>query len=157
MVMLAALPFMGTTLDFENTTTQVFATTPTGAPGTWTWRHAGMLADHSLALELGADTIQQPEMSRAADGTPLIILTPANDDTAVVVGTTAQGCVALELESVEPPTLRRDRDGRAVVRTSISGTGIGACTHDPESLTGIITTSKVGDGSWTIHASGARP
>ena len=151
------LAFVGTTLDFQNTTTQVCATTPTGAPSTWTWRHAGMLADHTLALELGADTIQQPEMSRAADGTPLVILTPANDDDAVAVGTTAEGCVALELVSLEPPRLRRDCDGRAVVRTLITGTGIGACTHDSESLTGIITTSKIGDGSWTIHASDTRP
>ena len=96
-------------------------------------------------------------MSRAADGTPLVILTPANDDDAVAVGTTAEGCVALELVSLEPPRLRRDCDGRAVVRTLITGTGIGACTHDSESLTGIITTSKIGDGSWTIHASDTRP
>ena len=75
----------------------------------------------------------------------------------MVVGTTGKGCVALEIETLEPPTLRRDCEGRTASRASITGAGIGACTHDPVSLTGIIATSKFGDGNWTIHASGLRP
>jgi hypothetical protein len=151
------LAFVGTTADFENTTTQLFATTPAGPPPGWAWRHVGTLAGHALAVELGADTILQPELARAADGTPVFIVTPSDADPTVVVGTTGRGCVALELESLEPPRLRRACDGRAVVRASITGPGYGACTLDSTSVTGVVATSKVGDGNWVIHATGLRP
>jgi hypothetical protein len=151
------LAFVGTEFDVGGSTTQVFATEPVGAPWEWVWRHTGMLADRTLARELGGDIIQQPELSRAADGTILFIGTPADEDLTVVVGTTGKGCVALEVESLEPPTLRRGCDGGPVSRASITGAGFGACTHDPVAFSGIVTTSKRGDGNWRIHASGLRP
>jgi len=152
------LAFVGTTLDFAQSTTQVFATVPGGPPSTWSWRHAGVLADHGLARELGGDTIQQPDVSLAADGRPIAIVTPAHHDAAVVVGTVGDGCVALELVSIDPPALARDCAGRVVVRARVGGSPIGACTHDTRSATGIVATSQaVGGGSWMLHASGARP
>ncbi len=152
------LAFVGTTLDFAQSTTQVFATVPGGPPPSWTWRHAGMLADHGLARELGDETIQQPDVSLAADGRPIAIVTPAHADAAVEVGTVGDGCVALELRSIDPPALARDCSGRLVVRARIGGSGVGACTHDPRSATGIVaTTQAAGGGSWMIHASGVRP
>jgi hypothetical protein len=151
------LAFVGPTLDVANSTTHVFATTPAGPPPTWAWRHAGRLAGQELARELGADTVLQPELTRAVDGTSLFLVTPADEDPTVVVGTVGEGCIALELASLEPPTLRRDCEGRAVSRARVTGAGFGACAYDPASNTGIVTTSKIGDGSWTLHASGLRP
>lgn len=152
------LAFVGTTLDLAQSTTRVFATVPGGPPSSWTWRHAGVLADHNLARELGDDTIQQPDVSLAADGRLIAIVTPAHADAAVAVGTVGDGCVALELLSIDPPALARDCSGRAVVRGRIAGSAVGACTHDRRSATGIVATSQaVGGGSWMIHATGARP
>ncbi len=152
------LAFVGTTLDFAQSTTQVFATAPAGPPSTWRWRHAGVLAEHGLARELGDDTILQPDVSLAADGRPIAIVTPAHADAAVAVGTVGDGCVALELLSIDPPVLARDCSGRVVVRARIDGSGVGACTHDLRSATGIVaTTQAAGGGTWMIHASGARP
>ena len=152
------LAFVGTTLDFAQSTTRVFATVPGGPPASWSWRHAGVLADHGLARELGGDTIQQPDVSLAADGRPIAIVTPAHADAAVAVGTVGDGCVALELLSIDPPVLARDCAGRVVVRARVAGSPIGACTHDPRSATGIVATSQAaGGGRWLIHASGARP
>ncbi len=150
------LAFVGTTLDFVNTTTQVFATTPAGPPRTWTWRHAGVLADHRLAQELGDDTIQQPDVSLAADGRPIVMVTPARADATVQVGTVGDGCVALELQSIDPPALARDCSGRVVVRARINGSAVGACTHDARSTSGIIATTQDA-GGWMIRASGVRP
>jgi hypothetical protein len=152
------LAFVGTTLDFAQSTTRVFATAPAGPPSTWTWRHAGVLADHGLARELGGDTIQQPDVSLAADGRPIAIVTPAHADAAVAVGTVGDGCVALELGSIDPPALARNCSGGVVVRARIQGSGVGACTHDPRSATGIVATSQgAGGGTFMIRASGARP
>ncbi len=152
------LAFVGTTLDFANSSTRVFATVPNGAPTTWTWRHAGLLADHRLAVELANDTIQQPEISQAADGTPIALLTPAHADAAVQVGTVGDGCLALELKSIDPPVLARDCAGKVVVRSDVRGAGVGACTHDPASATGIVATSQGSTGgNWVIRRSSLRP
>lgn len=152
------LAFVGQTADYANTTTQVFATTPSGAPATWTWRHVGKLADDSLASELGQDTILQPDLARASDGTLLFILTPAHVDPNNHVGTTGVGCVAVELESIDPPVIRRDCAGRAVVRARADGEGIGACTYDAASSTGLTYTFHTGDGDdFSLHRSGRHP
>ena len=135
-----------------------FATTPTGTPATWTWRHVGQLADHALATELGQDTILQPDLARAADGTLLFLVTPAHVDPNNQVGTTGVGCVAVELESIDPPVIRRDCAGRAVVRARADGEGIGACTYDAASSTGLTYTHHTGDGDdFTLHRSGRHP
>jgi hypothetical protein len=152
------LAFVGTTPDYTNTSMQVFATNPSGPPASWTWRHAGKLADHSIAGQLGNDTILQPDVSLAADGAPIALLTPAHIDTSVQVGTVGDGCVAIELASIDPPVLQRDCAGNLVIRRRVTGTGVGACTHDRNSITGIVATSQgPASGNWKIHASGLRP
>lgn len=152
------LAFVGQTPDYANTSTQVFATTPFGPPAGWIWRHAGELVDQAIATELGNDTLLQPEVSLAGDGTPLALVTPAHIDTSVQVGTVGDGCVALELDSVDPPRLARDCNGELVVRARVTGEGVGACTHDRGSATGIIATSQgVGGGNWRIRASDLDP
>ncbi|MGQ0585659.1 MAG: hypothetical protein ACT4PK_00445 [Gammaproteobacteria bacterium] len=152
------LAFVGTTADYANTTTQVFATNPAGAAPTWTWRHVGKLGDVQLAAELNNDTILQPDVSRAADGALVWLVTPAHVDANSPVGTVGDGCVALELESIDPPALARDCRGDPVVRARITGLGVGACTHDRLSATGIIATSQgATGGNWAIRASGVGP
>src|SRR6266511_4151187 len=152
------LAFVGTTLDLPNSSTQLFATAPGGSPSAWTWRHVGVLADHALAKELGDDTVQQPDVSLAADGTPILLVTPAHANPSVQVGTMGDGCVAVELASIDPPALARDCAGRAVIRARVSGARIGACTHDSASATGIVSTSQdAPGGNWKLRASGAHP
>jgi hypothetical protein len=152
------LAFVGTTPDYANTTMQVFATRPSGAPTSWTWRHAGKLADQALAAQLGNDTILQPDVSLATDGTPIALITPAHIDTNFQVGTVGDGCVAIELASIDPPALARDCAGNPVIRRRVTGTGVGACTHDRNSATGIVATSQdASGGNWMIRASGLRP
>ncbi|MFY9328883.1 MAG: hypothetical protein WAO76_12850 [Georgfuchsia sp.] len=152
------LAFVGTTLDFANSSTRVFATLPNGAPSSWSWRYVGLLADHQLAVELSDDTIQQPDVSLAADGTPIVLLTRAHADPAVQIGTAGDGCLALELKSIDPPVLARDSFGKVVVRAEIRGTRLGACSHDPASVTGIVAHSQdASGGNWVIRSSGLRP
>lgn len=152
------LAFVGQNIDFANSTVQVFATVPGGAPATWTWRHAGKLADHDLAVELGSETIQQPDISLAQDGTPIFVITPAHADPDLAVGTAGDGCVAIELASIDPPMLKRDCAGKAVVRARVDGTQLKACTHDARSTTGLFGMSEdVAGGNFTLRRTGVRP
>ena len=144
--------------DYTNTTTQVFATVPSGLPTTWTWRHAGELADDAIATELGTDPIRQPDVSRAADGTLIALLTPAHIDAGSPTGTTGDGCVALELDSIDPPRLARDCNGDLVIRERVSGAVVGACTHHALSATGIVGHSEAAThGNWQIPVSDLHP
>ena len=150
------LAFNGTTANLAGSSTQVFATTPNGVPASWVWRYAGKLADHALAVELSADAVQQPDVSLAADGKLIVLLTPAHTD--ATVGALADGCAALQLSSIDPPALARDSAGHVIVRGRIDGSGVGACTHDPMSATGVIaTTQDAGGGNWVVRASGLSP
>ncbi len=152
------LAFVGSALDFANASTHVFATVPIGSPANWTWRHVGLLADHGLAVELNDDTILQPDVSLAVDGTPIVLITRAHADATAQVGTAGDGCVALELKSIDPPVLARDSAGKVVVRAEIRGTRTGACTHDRASATGIIAVSQdASGGNWALRSSGLRP
>jgi hypothetical protein len=151
------LAFVGTTADHPNTTVQVFKTTPTGDPSSWTWSHAGKLSDDSLAQQLGVDALQQPEVAQAADGSLLFLVTPANIDTTVQVKTLGSGCVAIEMTSLDPPQLKRNCDGTALIRATVKGKGHGACTYDSASNTGIIAHVQWEGHPYTMHASGLKP
>lgn len=151
------LGFVGTKLDFAHSSVQVFATAPAGDPKTWSWRHAGKLADVSLAKELGAETIQQPDVSRASDGTPMLIVTRAHADPSLQVGTAGEGCSAVELVSIDPPSLKRDCEGHVVVRGRIDGANFGACSHEARSSTGIVSHFQGQKTPFRIYASGLRP
>jgi hypothetical protein len=157
-VIVECLAFVGTQQDYVNNTIQVFATQPSGAPSGWSWRHAGMLADGALAAELGSPWIKQPSVSRADDGTPLLFVTSGVLDPLVTDGVRGTGCLALELESIDPPVVRRDCAGRPVVRTAIQGTDRGACTHHAGSATGVVVTSSAATGGfWALQRSGVQP
>lgn len=152
------LAFVRTTLDLEHSSVQIFATRPQGPPTGWTWRHAGKLAGYELAEELGAGTIQQPEITLAADGRMLALFALAHKDPAIPIGTVGDGCVALEMRSIEPPALARDARGHVVVRATVRGGHVASCTYDPMSATGIVATSTdPRNGNWTLRASKLRP
>jgi len=151
------LAFVGSDSDFNNSTLQVFGTAPTGNPQTWVWRHVGKLSDHSLAEEFGVDTILQPEVTLAADGSLMLIVTPANIDTSLQVRTRGDGCVAIELDSLDPPMIKRDTEGHSVVRANIEGEGFCACSYDSTSATGILAQVQWEGHFYTMHATGLRP
>jgi hypothetical protein len=59
-----------------------------------------------------------------------------------------QGCVALEIESLSPPRLKRDADGKLALRATVSASdsnelGSAACAYDPASSSGILFTRRV--------------
>ncbi|MBX6420471.1 MAG: hypothetical protein IRZ06_05625 [Nevskia sp.] len=151
------LAFNGSTLDPANSTVQVFATVPVGAPTSWTWRYVGLLANQVVASELGHATVQQPDVSLGAAGRPLLLITPADiggSSTTTRIGT---GCVALELDSIDPPVLTR-KGGKLRLDARIDGSLAGACTHDRNSITGILaTTQDAGGGNWVVVKSGLQP
>lgn len=93
-----------------------------------------MIADHALAVELGGRQLVSPDVSRSRDGALLLVVALQ----AGSGGTIGQGCHALELASIDPPAVRRDATGRAIVRgiqtaAADAGWHTGACTHDPRS------------------------
>jgi hypothetical protein len=53
------------------------------------------LAGASLAAELGSETIQQPDVSLAEDGTLILIVTAAHLDENIEIGTAHDGCIVL--------------------------------------------------------------
>lgn len=138
----------------------VFRTRPDGPPASWQWEYAGVLAGVPLATELGGLWLVSANISRAADGSLLMIVTPVGG--AAKVG---QGCAGIELASIDPPRVRRDEAGRAVVRArqtaaASSDWHTGACTHDAASSTGLVTVAATTAGSRLraeLRASGLRP
>ena len=157
-LVLECLAFIGQTQDFPNNTVQIFATEPQGTPSSWQWRYVGKIADYSIGQELGSPSVKQPNLSLSSDGKPLLLLTYGVLDSNVVDGIRAQGCVALELSSIEPPMLRRNSAGGLVVRAKVEGNNIGACTHATGSSTGILATRNADSGGyWTLVKSGLDP
>jgi hypothetical protein len=153
-LLVECLAFSGTTLDLANTTAQVFATVPSGAPRSWMWRYVGRLADVGLAQELGGQTLQQFDLSTAEDGALLAVVTPAHANPSVQVGTVGDGCLAVELASIDPPVVKRDCAGHVVVRGRITGGGVGSCAHAAGSSTGLVPTVQM---PWSLLVSGVRP
>jgi len=152
-----ALAFNRTTADHKNTTIQVFGCRPVGKPQSWIWRHIGMLTDHSLTEDLGCDTILQPEVTHASDGRLLLIVTPAVIDNSVQVQTRGLGCAVLEMDSIDPPRIKRDKNKKPVIRAVIDNPDYCACTYDPYSATGILGHRQRQGTYYTIHATGLRP
>lgn len=120
----------------------VFATSPNDDVRTWQWRYVGALAGHEEARELGGRGLTQADIVLAQDGTLLAILTPNDWDTSLKEFI-HYGCRVVEIESMDPPALKRDDNGKLVVRTVINASdqqplGPGSCSYDPASATGIL-------------------
>ncbi len=162
------LSYNGLTYDPSSDFYAVFATQPSGAPATWTWRYAGAFGTHADAEALDGHTYWvQLDIATALDGTLLAIVTPSEFDTADVVDIHF-GCRAIELAALDPPVLARDATGAPVLRASVTasdlaqpdGYGPGACSYDPSSTTGILLVRRTGlvigesIGVFTLHRTG---
>ena len=77
------------------------------------------------------------------------------------------GCRVLEVASLDPPALRRDRTGGPRVRLAVTASdlgtyGAGASAYDPASATGVLFVRRVFDLQaqtmiWTLHRTGLHP
>mgnify|MGYP003747892321 CR=1 FL=1 len=120
----------------------VFSTTPSGPPGSWSWRYDGVLADRSTAVELGAARVVSANVSRTEGGRWMLLLSLHSGS-----GVVNQGCTGVELAGLAPPALAR-RDGQPVVIARVTNQSTpnwytGACGHAAGSATGIIAASAV--------------
>ncbi len=122
----------------------------------WSWR--GRLTDRRDARALGGQVLTQPDVARARDGSLLLLVTPKR----LFGGERHKGCRALELESLDPPRLRRNAAGRPVVRADIrssdsTGLGPGLCAYDPASSTGICSSAPRSTCRSRTSSSGCTP
>ncbi|MCB9700242.1 MAG: hypothetical protein H6738_25875, partial [Alphaproteobacteria bacterium] len=100
--------------------------------------YVGTLLEGADARALGADTLEQADVSLASDGSWLLVVTPilkASDPMH-------QGCLGLTIADLGAARVARDDDGVPVVRARITGEGNllgpGLCTYDRD-LPGGIT------------------
>ena len=132
------LVFRGTEIIAERMRMVVISTDPAGAPKTWRWRYDGVIADYALAKTLGAERLVSAEIQRGRDGKLLFGVSPQSGK-----GVFGLGCVMMELESLDPPRIKRDPSGAPIVRarqTSAvdSAWRTGACTYHADAATGLI-------------------
>jgi hypothetical protein len=138
-VVAECLEFDGKEVNHERTRMIVLSTAAAGRPPDWRWDYVGVLADHALARELGGERLVSATIARGRDGALLFIATPQAGREL-----TGQGCVVLELDSLDPPRIRRDATGRPQLRAVQTASAdrswhTGACTYDPTSSTGLLT------------------
>ena len=157
-VIAECLAFDGRKLNDERSRVVVFRTVPAGAPASWRWEYAGVLVDSPLARALGGKRVVSPDVSRAANGARLLIVTPQD------VSLVGKGCVVLRLDSLDPPRIARDAAGAPIVLAAVAPSRdrawhTGACTHDAASQTGVVTVgSSTGRGLQAeLLATGLRP
>lgn len=102
------------------------------------WEYVGVLLSGADAQSLGADTLEQVDVSRDADGGWLLLVTPVLKSADPL----HQGCLGLTVETFDPPVLLRDADDTPTVRLAITGEGDvlgpGLCTHDRDLPGGIV-------------------
>lgn len=95
---------------------------------------------------LGATRLTQVDVVRGKNGDLLLIASP--DDWNTEFGDyNHKGCVALEIASLEEPSLKKDASGNLLVRAKIIDSqanelGSAACSYDPNSATGILFTRR---------------
>ncbi len=155
------LAFTGTPPDMESDwdhqTVQLFATEPAGPPSSWQWRHVGALGGKELAERLGGQLLQQPELEEGSNGQAFFLVTLAEPDPSVVVGTAPLGCVAVEVASLEPPSLAEHCNGNLRVLARLDHRELGACTYDPNSATGMLAHHGYEGSPFRLYATGLSP
>ena len=173
---LSCMAFNGKTPDLPRSDLVLFATRAEGLPNQWAWRHAGKLAGHEEARDLGGLRLTQVEFAKARDGALLALVTPDtwNEEAQDFVH---QGCRAVETERLPSGGFRlaRRAAGGLKVRASVMASdagpaGTAACSYDPASETGIVMGKRVKNGSGfnaarhggaelsvTLHATGVHP
>jgi hypothetical protein len=122
----------------------------------------GNILDAGDAADLGADVIQQADITLARDGSVLLIVTPIILD----ADPSHQGCIVFEFDDIQSAMISRDATGRAVPRTIITadgnGLGPGLCSYDANSATGVLlvitTVTQNGmDIEFSLRATGVHP
>ncbi len=145
------LAFNGKTPNTTTSDLEVFSTSAQGEPANWQWKYVGTLAGSKVAKEFGASGVTQIELAKATDGKLLAIITP-DDYSTQYKDFVHHGCVAIEMASINPPSLARNANGELKVRATITASdegpvGSAACTYDPASTTGIVMTRRTKNGS----------
>lgn len=137
----------------------MLSTAHAGAPTAWKWRYLGVLADAATARDLGFDRLESGTITLGRDGKLLFIAVPIDRISPVI-----NGCVVLEIDSLDPPRIARDATGAPVVRTRLTGLanmsyGRAACAYDAASSTGVITVTATSARSrqTELRATGLRP
>ena len=131
-------PFTGERLEDEEFI-GVFVSDGKGPIAELDWRWLGKLSDRADADALGGDVLTQAEVTTSRDGSLLLLVTPKR----LRPVERHRGCRALELESLDPPRLKRNAAGPPIVRADLrssdsTGLGPGLCSYDPASETGIL-------------------
>lgn len=163
-LLMVAFVYNGPTPVMNKNNTYVYATTPSGNPSIWNWEYKGILANSSVANELGAERISQVDIAKGKDGELLLILSP-DDWNSDKNDFNHKGCKVVEIESLENPSLTRDGSGKLKVHVSITASdsnelGSGASAYDPASETGILFTKRIKTQSSltaNIRITGIRP
>lgn len=160
-----SLQFISKTLpDLPNSAFHVFSTEPKGDIKKWEWAYRGPLTTAADASALGGEGVTQMDISKARDGALLALLTP--DTWSHTYGDYIHhGTKAVEIASLENPSLKYDSAGKPVVRAFISATdldvyGPAAAGYDPASATGIVLTRRIKYPdymSFSLHATGIHP
>lgn len=141
----------------------VFASDGAGPIEELAWSWLGKLTTRADARALKGHVLTQAEVTTGRDGSLLLIVTPKR----LTPVERHLGCRALELESLDPPRLRRDAAGKPVVRADIrssdsTGLGPGLCSYDPALATGILMVRTEVDLArfdvvFRLHATGVHP
>lgn len=124
------------------------------------YAYLGDLLYPADAATLGAERIEQIDLSRARNGDILLLGALVNPRAVPE----HQGCVVFTLERLEPPAVERDAAGGALLRARLTGDGtgpgVGLCTYDAGSRSGVmmvLTMSRPPEVVWTLHATGVHP
>lgn len=143
----------GSVPDFVHSKIEIFSTIPSGAPSGWAWSYVGSFADQSVARELGAATLRQPDIITGRDG-KLIGVFARLDDAG-----SSLGCVALSMTSIDPPVFERDCAGNLKVLGWIqsSSNNDASCTYDVASDAGMIVNRVIGNYSYSLMTTPLRP
>ena len=140
------MAFAGPLPDLSEFDLMVFATEPEGkAVGEWAWRHVGRLTDAQDASALGGEGLTQADIMIGSQGQLLMIVTPDSWNSGFV----HHNCQAVELESIDPPIIKRDRGEirvwSLITASDQSGLGNGSCTYEAASSAGIVMAKRVFD------------
>ena len=136
------LAYRGRQMDEADSDFEIYSTAAQGSISNWQWKYVGNLTNASIASQLGHIGTTQLDLANGTDGKLLAILSP-EDYNPSIKDYVHYGCVALEVASIDPPSLAHNSSGNLIVRAQITASdegtsGSAACTYEPSSKTGIV-------------------
>ncbi len=143
------LVLTGTQINSPISNIVVFATQPGNDIHAWKWRYVGTLVKGGDASLLGIPGVQgftQGDIALSKSGKLLLIVSPAASQPGSA-SLNHSGCWALQMNSIDPPSLAR-LSGKLIVVAKVTASdlapaGPGSCTYDPNSVTGIIVADVI--------------